>query len=66
MHSLVSEQRLVNLQFSDFFFFFICKMEPFPLHSTMVAVAQSCLTLVTPRTVAHQAPLSLGFSRQEY
>ena len=22
--------------------------------------------LVTPRTVAHQSPLSLGFSRQEY
>ena len=29
-------------------------------------VAQSCLTLVTPQTVAHQAPLSKGFSRQEY
>ena len=29
-------------------------------------VAQSCLTLVTPWTVAHQAPLSMGFSRQEY
>ena len=26
---------------------------------------QSCLTLVTPRTVAHQVPLSLGFFRQE-
>ena len=29
-------------------------------------VAKSYLTLVTPWTVAHQAPLSLGFSRQEY
>ena len=29
-------------------------------------VAQLCLTLVTPWGVAHQAPLSLGFSRQEY
>ena len=29
-------------------------------------VPQSCLTLVTPRTVAYQAPLSMGFSRQEY
>ena len=28
--------------------------------------AQSCLTLVTPWTVAHQAPLSMEFSRQEY
>ena len=30
-------------------------------------VAESCLTLfVTPWTVAHQAPLSMEFSRQEY
>ena len=28
--------------------------------------AQSCLTLCDPRTVAHKAPLSMGFSRQEY
>ena len=27
---------------------------------------KSCPTLATPWTVAHQAPLSLGFSRQEY
>ena len=29
-------------------------------------VTKSCLTLVTPWTVACQAPLSLEFSRQEY
>ena len=29
-------------------------------------VAQSCLTLLTPWTVACQAPLSIGFSKQEY
>ena len=29
-------------------------------------VAKSCLTLVTPWTVACQTPLSMGFSRQEY
>ena len=29
-------------------------------------VAKSCPTLASPRTVAHQAPLSMGFSRQEY
>ena len=29
-------------------------------------VAKSCLTLATPWTVACQASLSLGFSRQEY
>ena len=27
---------------------------------------QSCLTLVTPEMAAHQAPPSLGFSRQEH
>ena len=29
-------------------------------------VAKSCPTLVTPWTLAQQAPLSMGFSRQEY
>ena len=29
-------------------------------------VAKSCLTFLTQRTVACQAPLSMGFSRQEY
>ena len=29
-------------------------------------VTKSCLTLATPWTVACQAPLSMGFSRQEY
>ena len=29
-------------------------------------VAKFCPTLKTPRTVAHQGPLSMGFSRQEY
>ena len=28
-------------------------------------VTKSSLTLVTPWTVTHQAPLSMGFSRQE-
>ena len=29
-------------------------------------VAKLCLTLATPWIVAHQAPLSVGFSRKEY
>ena len=29
-------------------------------------VAQSCLTLSDPMAVAHQAPPSMGFSRQDY
>ena len=32
----------------------------------MCLVAQLCLTLQTTQTVAHQAPLSMGFPRQEY
>ena len=32
----------------------------------MCTVAQSCATLVTPWTVALQAPVSMGFPRQEY
>ena len=27
---------------------------------------QSCLTLSDPQTVDHQAPLSMGFAKQEY
>ena len=30
------------------------------------AVSKASLTLVTPWTVAHQAPLCVGFSRQKY
>ena len=35
-------------------------------HLSLSLVAKWCLTLVTPWTVACQAPLSMGFSRQEY
>ena len=31
-----------------------------------VSVTQLCLTLSTPRILAHQALLLMGFSRQEY
>ena len=34
--------------------------------SMMHVRAQSCLTLCDPWTVAHQASLSMGFSRREY
>ena len=33
---------------------------------TCCLVTKSCQTLATPWTVAHQAPLSMGFSRQAY
>ena len=29
-------------------------------------VAKLSLTLATPRTIVHQAPLSMGFPRQQY
>ena len=46
----------------------------FPLRANLTGVdygggglvTKSCLTLATPWTVACQAPLSMGFSRQEY
>ena len=34
--------------------------------ATTAKSLQSCLTLCDPQTAAHQAPLSPGFSRQEY
>ena len=37
-----------------------------PAASGESEVAQSCPTLCNPWTVAHQAPPSMGFSRQEY
>ena len=36
------------------------------IHARGGSVAKSCQTLVTPWTVAYQAPLSMGFSRQEH
>ena len=35
-------------------------------HSKYAQLLQSCLTLCNLWTVTHQAPLSMGFSRQEY
>ena len=35
-------------------------------HSQVLVVAQSCLTLCDPIDCSRQAPLSMGFSRQEY
>ena len=32
----------------------------------LAKLLQLCATLCDPWTVAHQAPLSMGFSRQEY
>ena len=34
--------------------------------AALCIAAQSCQTVCDPWTVAHQAPLSMGFSRQEY
>ena len=36
------------------------------VNSVKVKDGHSCLTLATPWTVAHQAPLSMEFCRQEY
>ena len=48
------------------------RAEPVPSHCQLTlfsgacSVAQSCLTLATPWTIACQPPLSMEFSRQEY
>ena len=39
-------------------------MNTYKILSSSSLVAQLCPTLVTPQTVACQAPLSVGFSRQ--
>ena len=39
---------------------------PLYLQCVCVRVSQSCPTLVTPWTIAHQAPLSMKFFRQEH
>ena len=39
---------------------------PFAKSECESEVAQSCLTLCDPIDYSHQAPLSMGFSRQEY
>ena len=48
---------------TNFFFFF-------PLQSLLLLLLLSCLSrvrlCVTPQTAAHQAPPTLGFSRQEH
>ena len=40
--------------------------EPVPCSYMCVLVTQRVQLFATPLTVAHQAPLSMGFSRQEY
>ena len=37
-----------------------------PLGAYLLSCFSHALLFMTPQTVAHQAPLSLGFSRQEY
>ena len=44
----------------------VCAYIPIHHVSRSVLCVQSCLTLTAPWTVAHQASLSMGFSRQEH
>ena len=44
----------------------ICFVFPLPLCACMLSCFSCVRLYVTPWTVAHQAPLSMGFSRQEY
>ena len=49
--------QILSAQFGKFLP--ICVLSP-------CSAPQLCLTLATPWTVAHQAPLSMGFSRHAY
>ena len=59
----VLNQGLLHCRLIFFFFFIWTVREAQQIYSE---VAQSCPTLCDPWTIAHQAPLSMGFSRQEY
>ena len=61
---LIYYMRLIILTFQGFPDSFVGKESCNA--GAVVKVIQSCLTLVTPWTVALQVPLSIGFSRQEY
>ena len=45
---------------------FVCYSGWFRFLTIELVHAQSCPTPATPWTIAHQAPLSIGFFRQEY
>ena len=53
---------LSHVRLSSILYIFLC----FMVCILICVHAQSCLTLCNPVTVAHQAPLSMGISRQEY
>ena len=55
--------RIYQHSFSDAIVSLLSRISSICVHTQSL---QSCLTLVTPWTVALQAPLSVGFSRQEH
>ena len=65
LNILRANLHLVTLVCSEEFVDIDCFHVFFP-ENTKKESAKSCPTLVTPRTIARQASLSMGFSRQEY
>ena len=57
---------LYKLHNESCFSYFALNISPEFLVVVCCWVAKLCLTLATPWTVAHQAPLSMGSPRQEY
>ena len=57
MLSVLNEYIIIQYRFVDYIYLYIVCI--------CVVVIQLCLTM-TPWTAAHQAPLSMEFSRQEY
>ena len=54
----VWKQKLPHVHFASQTLRYVCVC--------VCSVTKSCLTLVTPWTAAHQAPLSMGFPKHEY
>ena len=66
-HTHSGEQGHVMLHYTAYNIATSCSLTPLhPYIGGGGIVTKSCPTLATPWTVACQAPLSMGFSRQEY
>ena len=59
-----AKQLAKNKQFSKLLY--IRHLELYPIHSCVLSCSVVSNSLRRPQTVAYQAPLSVGFSRQEH
>ena len=63
----ICKAQLISCFYSKYIFHFFLTLPAEQLVVVVCCIVTSCVQLfVTPWTAAHQVPLSLGFSRQEY